>query len=181
MSNNHLELIQRLNRNLRIDQDVKRALAFHVKNGSPNIVVASADQTVAGTTLTASTYLLLNQDVYNGGKALTGGDKYIFGGKLLLTSTASNGVKYDLSQGNATATAINWTSKIISASAIACASATALNTSVSSTNTALIAEFEGYIDVSAGGSFGIKFSEASNSTGVTLLKGSYIWTQRVFP
>lgn len=159
-----------------LDPKIALGLTKLAQIALPNTAYAAADQTVVGTTLTASTYLNIANGVgFNGGFAAVGGRKYRLEGRLFTTSTASNGLKIDMNQGNATFSNVRGLYLgFASATVAASATVTALTTALSSTNTILEAQIDVALECSGSGSVGLRFAESANSTGVILLQGSWL-------
>lgn len=145
------------------------------RGAAANTAYATADQTVVGTTLAASTYLTLaNACGFNNDQAVVGGRKYQLQGRLFVTATASNGIKIDMNAGTATFSKINGVYSGISATAIAASAVTALTSTLSSTATILEVQIDVALEASASGSLGLRFAESANSTGVIVLQGSWL-------
>jgi hypothetical protein len=172
----HQALSALITRNKAVDESTNRLSQFLVQRSVPNTAYAEADQTVIGTTLAASTYLNIANGVgFNGGQAVVGGRKYRLEGRLFTTSTASNGLKFDANAGTATFGNVRGLYLgFASATVAASATVTALTTALSSTNTILEAQIDVSLEASGSGSIGLRFAESANSTGVILLRGSWL-------
>jgi len=176
MSTSHQALSALITRNGAVPEAVNKLAQFLVQRALPNTAYATADQTVIGTTLAASSYLVIANGVgYNGGKAVVGGRKYRLEGRLFTTSTASNGLKFDLGAstaafGNIRGLYLGFASATVAASA----TVTATTTALSSANTILEAQIDVALEATDSGSIGLRFAESANSTGVILLRGSWL-------
>lgn len=166
-----------------VDNLVKKAQYHLFQKAVSNRVVATADQTVAGTVLANSTYLQIADGMYPNTSALTGlqgGKSYHVEAVLFVTAVGANGIKIDLDGGTATFTTgtnINYTG--ITASAIASANTTAVATDYAQTAAVLKVVISGHLVCSSSGSLILRFSENANSTGVPLLTGSWMEVREV--
>lgn len=180
MSTGHLKLAQSIAQS-GIDLLHKKANYHLFQKAISNRVTASADQTVAGTVLANSTYLQLDTGIYIGGpSAIQGGKSYELNAVLLVTAVGANGIKVDLDGGTATFTTgtnINYTGT--TASAVASANVTAVSTDYGQTAAVVKLEIRGNIVCSGSGSLVLRFAENANSTGVVVLRGSYIEVREV--
>lgn len=165
-----------------LDKDEQKALIYILRAAIPNVVHATADQTVAGTTMTNSDYLTFTNGLYpNGGPACMGGKAYILKGVLLCTAVATNGIKIDFDNSTATFSDanINYCFTVADQTG-ASNNTTAIATDGSTTTAAVRVEIDGWLECSSSGTLGLRFAEQANSTGVPVLEGSYLTLQEVF-
>ena len=159
-----------------LDDQENKALIHILRRAIPNRVVATANQTVAGTTLTASTGLAIDQGFYlNGGAALQANSKYHVKGTLYCLGVTSNGIKLDLGGGTATVTSgtqINY--KILTASTVADSNVTSLTSTASVMTVVTKVEIDGYLVCNGSGTLVLRFAEQANSTGVVVYAGSWL-------
>lgn len=180
MATAHKHLEQSIQRD-GLDVTTNKALTYLFGKAIPNRITATADQTVAGTSLTLASGLNLNQGVYRlGGNPLIGGNKYHVKGVLFCLGVTSNGIKVDLNGGTCSATTgtqINY--KILTATTVADSNVTSLSTAASATTVVTKVEIDGYIVCNGSGSLAVRFSESANSTGAVVYAGSYLEVQEV--
>lgn len=175
MATTHEILTKFITQNQVLPDSVNKLTRFMLQRSLPNTAYATADQTVVGTVLAASTYLqLVNGVGLNGGAAVLGGRKYRLEGQLFVTSTASNGLKFDVNAGTATFSKVNGSLIGYAAGALVAASPTTIATAFSSASTIVSASISVALESSGAGSIGIRFAESANSTGVIILQGSWL-------
>lgn len=175
MATTHELITKLITQNSVVPEPVSRLTRFVFQKSVPNTAYCTADQTVVGTTLANSTYLQIANGVgLNGGAAVLGGRKYRLEGQLFVTSTASNGLKFDLNAGTATFSKVNGSLVGMTAAALVTSSPTTIATAFSSASTIVSASISVALESSGSGSIGLRFAESANSTGVIILQGSWL-------
>lgn len=176
MATSHQILTNVISQNGAVPESVNKMARYIVQRAVPNIAYATADQAVAGTTLTASTYLTIANSVgYNQNAACVGGRWYSVEGYLATSVGASGGIKISLGAGTATATDVQLTVEDLVAGGLATYDLTALNGANGAATTGVLGvRITGSFKCTGSGSLALSFAEFAAVSSATVKKGSWL-------
>lgn len=162
--------------NTAVQEDTRKLTRYLIQRGMPNTAYALADQTVAGTTLTASTYMsIVNAVGYNSNSACVGSRSYQIEAYLATSVGASGGIKVALDGGTVVATNVQLTYEHLVVGGSATTDSAALATTAGAATTGVIAvRITGSFTVTGAGSIGLRFSEFAAIATATVKKGSWM-------
>ena len=176
MATSHQILSNVISQNKATDEPVNKAMRYLVQRGLPNTAYVTADQAVAGTTLTAATDLAITNSVgYNGGNACVGGRWYAIEAYLPCTVGTAGGIKVSLGAGTMVATDVQINVEDITAAAIANYNLTAMNGANGAATTGVIqVRVTGSFKCTGSGSLALSFAEFAAVSAATLKKGGWM-------
>jgi len=176
MATTHQILTNTITQNGAVPEPVNKLARYITQRSLPNVAYVTADQAVAGTTLTAATDLSIAASVgYNQNAACVGGRWYAVDAYLPCTVGASGGIKVSLGAGTLTATDVQLTAEHLVAGGSAVYNMTALNGANGAATTGVIAvRVTGTFKCTDKGSLALSFAEFAAVSAATLKKGGYL-------